>query len=237
MKILLITLSLLAAATQVVADGLPQLSTSKRTAVLLEYVEVEADAGEQAARLLITPQYLRLDNGNDIEGFVLLDRRQRVIYNVDPAEKSVMVIADQARDVAAPMELKVEIASEVLANAPKVAGSTLSLHRITVNGTLCDQVIAAPGVLADAAQAMRVYREVLAAEHKRILPFVPPETHEGCDLALNVFEPDLPTRFGLIVREWNAQGYQRILTNYVPDYRVDAGLFELPPDYRQYALE
>jgi hypothetical protein len=41
---------------------------------------------------------------------------------------------------------------------------------------------------------------------------------------------------GFAVQESNIAGLHRLLIDYMPEFNVDPGLFELPAGYEQYAL-
>lgn len=216
------------------ADRQSDKVTEQGTAVALYYQEMEQGQEAYPGRIIVTADFLRLDSGSSRDDFVLFDRHKRVIYSTNQEEQTVLVIENQDSDVKPPIPLPMDVQDNHLANAPTVAGRTAQHKVIKAAGSGCYQLIAVPGLLPDVMQAMADYRQVLANEHKRILPMIPMENHDACDLLLNVFSPALIVNFGLPVEEWDDSGYRRTLLDYDLSFNAAAGLFQLPQQYRHY---
>ena len=67
-------------------------SASAQQASLLVYRVWEEGIDPYISRILVTPDYLRLDEGEGSDGFTLFDRQQEIIYSVSLEERSVLVI-------------------------------------------------------------------------------------------------------------------------------------------------
>lgn len=64
----------------------------KETATAVYFNEVERGAEPYTTRMLITPQFLRIDYGIDNDDFILLDRKHPAIYSVNHDDRTILVI-------------------------------------------------------------------------------------------------------------------------------------------------
>jgi hypothetical protein len=78
-------------AAQLIIAALPAVGAQTQAALLL-YRVVSPGEAAYFNRLLSTPAFLRLDKGAQDSGYILYDRRQRVIYSVDHEARSILVI-------------------------------------------------------------------------------------------------------------------------------------------------
>jgi hypothetical protein len=204
--------------------------------VMLIFEEQEAGIEPYKTRFIVTDRYLRIDDGHDGPDFILMDRLLGRVYSSNSADQSVLVIESAKHEVESPLELTLTEERLSLESPPAVAGGEAQHHVYLVNGERCYDVISVPGLLDPVVAAMREYRQILASEHKRVLPYVPADMHQGCDLARNVFAPARHLSHGLPIQEWRPDGYRRSLLDFDSDYYPDPALFTLPEDYRQYTM-
>lgn len=206
-------------------------------AVSLIFQEQEAGVAPYTVRYIVTDRYLRIDDGGGAQDFILLDRQRRNVYSTNSEEQSILAIERRPRDVEPPKELVLEESVEPMARAPSIAGRRAQHHVFRVNGRRCYDVVAVPGLLEGAVAALREYRLVLASEHKRMLPHVPADMQEPCDLAHNVFLPVRHLAYGLPVEEWASNGLRRSLVDFDTEFSADPGLFVLPKGFPMYTLD
>lgn len=217
---------------------LPWVAGAGQSAIMLLYQRQEAGQEPYPTRLLITPAFMRMDDGEDEGDFVLFDRQRRTLYSVTHGERTVFEIPPRPVVVESPIALQLEATEQAVgAGTPKVAGRTPQHHRLYANSKLCYEVVSVPGLLEDAVAALREFRQVLAGEHARNLVNVPADLHEACDLATHTFAPDRHLRYGLPIQEWDNRGFSRVLLDYAPEQPVGAELFRLPEGYRHYGGE
>jgi hypothetical protein len=183
------------------------------------------------SRLLTTPDYLRLDQGEADQGFILFDRRERVIYSVNPAEHSILEIDPPAANLETPADLNIEMKPVTIEDAPAVGGVKPVHWQLLANGGICREAILAPGLMPKSVAAYREYLLLLASQQAVSLQSIPEEFQSACDSALNVYAPDALLEKGLPLRLWDAQGYQEVLTEFKPDGRFPAEYFTLPAGY------
>ena len=195
--------------------------------------ETESDAAPFKTRMLVTPEFLRIDYGVDNDDFILFDRKQPTIYSVNNADKTVVVIERQPVSLAQPKRFEHRTERDNAA-FPDIDGHKTVRYRLVTNGKQCYEVFSADGLLPDVTHALREYHETIAGEHARALTNMPKDLQDDCDMANFVFAPARHLEHGFPVRSRDAIGNSRQLTDYKEAAKIDPALFKLPPGYRRY---
>ena len=203
-------------------------------------VEHEPDLEPARTRMIVTPQFLRIDDGGDRGDFLLYHRGERTIYNVSVSDALILVIGPQTVGTAPrALDHRIERGG---ADAPDVGGKKVRHYRLITNGETCYDLYAAEGLLPEVVAALREYRESLAGEHAAALLFTPSEMQTSCDLANNVYAPARHLAHGFPIRadETNGRDRNRVRTTELLDYQqgfaADDALFRLP-DYRRLTIQ
>jgi len=199
--------------------------------IFLSFTESSPD-GEYPVRMLVSEKFLRIEDGDTQDGFIVFDRAARTIYSVSHAGKSTLVLHARPVTLSAPkqFEHKVERENETL---PPVDGKTVTHYRLLTNRERCFDVYAADGLLPEAVAALREYHETLAGEQAAMQSNMPIGMQSSCDLADQVFLPARYLAHGFPVRQVNRAGVTRQLVSYKRDVPVEKGIFDLPKDYKQ----
>lgn len=199
--------------------------------IFLSFIESGPD-GEYPVRMLVSDKFLRIEDGDTRDGFILFERAARTIYSVSHAGKSTLVLHARPVTLSAPprFEHQVERDKEVL---PPVDGKTVTHYRLFTNRERCFDVYAAEGLLPEAVAALREYHETLAGEQALMQAKLPAGLQSVCDLADQVFLPARYLAHGFPVRQVNRAGVTRQLVGYKRDVPVEKGVFDLPQDYKQ----
>lgn len=168
---------------------------------VLRYVEQDPGDPPYVTRLLVTPDFMRMDSGENEGDFVLLDRRKKKVYNVMLGSGMAMAFA--------PGRLPAKPASwhARLETRPGAAG-TLN-YRLLVNQSVCSEGKLAPRAAPDAARAMSELKSVLAVTQYRVWQASPREMQTDCDLANLVWEFGRVLKAGLPLDELEAGGRVR----------------------------
>lgn len=205
-------------------------------ATALYYNEQEPDGEAFHTRMIVTAQWLRIDEGEGSKDFLLYNRNEKTLYSVNAADSRILVLPKRAVDVTSPAKLEygVERGTEAL---PAVGGKAVTHYRLSTNRKPCYEVFAADGLLPDAVQALREYRTALAAQQVPALASMPKELQTPCDLANNIFAPARYLDYGLPVRLTETGVRTSELVDYSVDFKVDNALFELPANYRRMTIE
>lgn len=214
------------------------VSAAEVTSTMLLYKAREPGIGSYPSRILITDRYVRMDNGQDKGDYLVFDRKSRLISSVAHDDQTVFEIPPREITQEPPMALKRR--HEILKvknDVPAVAGKQPQQHQLFVNDKLCYNVVVVPGLMNDAVAALRDFRQVLAGEHAKVLPRIPADMQEPCDLALNTFYADWQLQFGLPIQEWDESGKGQVLMDYKEGFAVDEALFTLPQGYQHYTSD
>ena len=190
----------------------------------LRYIDQDPGDPPYATRILVTPDYLRMDTGEDDGDFVLLDRRQHKVFNVMRESRLAMVF------VPATLPPRPESWKSRLLVKPHAKGA--QRYRLLVNGQTCSEGVADRHAVPDAARAMAELKTVLAATQYRVWRDTPVELRHDCDLANLVWEADSTLRMGLTLEEREFSGRSRMLQgrSSVP---LKPELFRLPDGFAE----
>ena len=199
--------------------------------IFLSFTESSSE-GEYPVRMLVNDQYLRIEDGESPDGFILFDRATRTIYSVSHAGKTTLVLHVQPVTLAVP-KLFDNIAKADTESLPSVDGKKVLHYRLFTNGERCFDVYAAEGLLPEAVVALREYHETLAGEQAAMQTNMPASMQSACDLADQIFLPARYLAQGFPVRQVNFGGVVRQLVSYKRDVPVQSGIFDVPKDYKQ----
>ncbi len=205
-------------------------------ATVLYFVEREPGVDPYRTRMIVTEDYLRIDDGTAHGDFLLYDRRSRVISSVVPADSRILIISPRPVALDPPQKFRHEIERDP-SPFPAIGGHPVTHYRLLTNGQLCYDLFAAEGLLPEATQALSEYRRTLAGEQATVVPFMPAELSSVCDLANNVFLPARHLAHGLPIRYTDTSGRTSELVDYKTGFEVDPALFELPASYRRITIE
>lgn len=212
--------------------------TGQVKATEIIFIEQEKHIPPYQTRVLVTPRYLRFDDGAGSRDFILYKRKEHVIYRVNSSDRTIMSIDDHGIAIKPPFDLK--LAQKDLGpmkDAPKVGGTVPVHYEFSAGGQLCYDVIAVPGLMPGALAALREFRQVLAADSTHTFNRIPADLQNACDMARSTFAPNRHLSKGFPIQEWRKDGYQRGLKSYKLDDEVDASLFQLPKGYQRYNIQ
>jgi len=202
---------------------------------LLVYQVWEEGIEPYISRVLVTEDYVRLDEGSDSGGYTLFDRQQEIIYNVQMEDRSILVLDAQepVTDVGDTLILNEEVKPDDA--APKVAGAQPKEVRLFANGELCSEMVVVEGVMEDALEGLRELKLSLARIQAATLESMPLSMRTPCDLAANLYAADRPLNFGLPLQE-RSTGRSQSLVDFAPNHPADDALFELPADFSRRSM-
>ncbi len=236
--ILTVVAMLLAACQQNENSATQQQVKTSSGATLLSFVEFEKNAEPYATRLIVTKDYMRFDDGEGSQDFLLFDRQKHVVYTVNSDEESIMAVYQKQIEIKPPFELTLTHEKlDNLQDAPKIEGKQAEHYQFSANGERCYDVIVVLGLLPDVVTALREYSELLASDSKVTFNNLPADLQKPCDISMNTFAPGRHLEFGFPIQEWSMKGSGRSLLDYQTDYQADPALFVLPADYRQFSVQ
>ena len=215
---------------------LPAGAQSTHTATILHYQESEQGIAPYPVRILVTPDYLRLDDGADAGNFLLVDRQAHLLYNVNHRRRNILSIPDsEINDTEGMPEIEVQV--EAAPDAPRIGGRMVNRVDVIADDELCMTAHVVPALLPDVTAALREYQQILAARQYRDLDLTPEAMRGPCFYANYVQGATRYLDAGLPVQWSHEGGRAQVLMNYEQDRTVPASLFILPEDYQRVDLE
>jgi len=170
--------------------------------IALRYVDQDPGDSPYLTRILVTPDFMRMDGGEDGGDFVLLDRRQQKVINVMRDNKLAMVFTSGTVPPR-PAGWKPRLDSH------RAAAGTLR-YSLSVSKVVCSEGIATKRA-PDAARAMAELKAILAATQYRVWKDSPSDMQHDCDLANQVWESGTTLKLGLPLEEREFTGRTRQL--------------------------
>lgn len=207
-----------------------QQSNGSVEVLSLEFLEQEEGIDPYRVRMLVTPEFLRMDEGKDNDNFLLFDRQAKTIYSVTQEDERILKILHREGMLTQESTIDLGVRESSTKDMPAFAGNKPQHLVFTVNEKICYEVIAVKNVLPEATQAMREYLLTLAGEQIVNLNKTPVEMRSDCMLANLIYEPVRHLEYGFPLREWDYKGYVRELVNYRTE-NVSTNLFKLNADY------
>jgi hypothetical protein len=201
-------------------------------ATFLSFSESGPEGDVYPVRMLINERFLRIEDGDVRDGFIVFDRAKKIVYSVSHTDKTTLVLRSEPVKLDPPRAFahQVERDGEKLSD---VGGRAVTHYRLLTNRESCFDVYAAEGLLPEALAALREYHRALAAEQAAMQAQVPAGFQSACDLAEYVFLPARHLEFGFPVRQISRAGVMRQLLDFKTGVPVEKGLFDVPTDYKQ----
>ncbi len=201
------------------------------TATLLWYAEQEPGVDPYQVRYIVSRDFMRSDEGDNAGGFILLDRREKQIYNVMPHNRTILRIDGRGEPPQVPADLAIDIKRSVDDKAPRIAGKMPVTLELVANQQACYSAVVLPGHLEQAREALQEFAQALSIQQSRTLALTPQEYQTPCFLSRYLYATDFHLQQGIPLVDWNQQGHRRELIDYQTGVELDQTLFELPDGF------
>lgn len=205
---------------------------ASQQAALLVYQVWEPGLDPYLSRVLVTPRFVRMDEGEGTQDYTLYDREQGVMYNVSREDRSALVMNPPIADMALPADLKLEQTLQIDKLAPTIGGQQPQNLTLKANGTVCRELVTVPDVMTPAVDGLREFYGLLARIQAATLKAYPEGSQTPCDLAENVYAPLRGLSHGLPIQD-RGERHSKSLVDYVPAFTVDSALFTIPKGYER----
>jgi len=203
---------------------------------ILTYMEREAGIDTYPVRILVSPDYVRYDDGYDESDYALLDRRSRTLYSVAHENASVLVIENHPSSETMPADLSLTEERIVDNDAPAIAGKQPLHVKYLANGTPCYQAVSVSGLMDEAVDGMAEYATALGERQLHDIQSVPDAIRTPCFLSRYAYASAQHYTHGLPLQIWDDTGYDSSLTDFRSGETVSAALFKVPDDYQSILL-
>ena len=201
-------------------------------ATVFWYQEKEQNMSVTKIRYLVTDQFIRIDEGQADDDFILFDVTKKTIYSVNHDDHTILEIKNQ--DWTMPeFDFKREVVLGELKDAPSVAGKTVKRYLLTANDEVCMDIQYLPGTYPDEMRIFHQYQLVLSGQQVVMINNTPQEMQSPCFLLDQVYDDGDYYNKGLPIQLWHSRGYARLLVDFKKEH-VPAELFFLPSGYSMY---
>ena len=199
---------------------------------LLVYQVREPGVENYVSRILVTSEYLRMDEGGAPgEGYTIYDRRAKKIFNVDPGEKTVFEMEPPGFQPVPPEGMVLKENMTIAADSPQVAGQQPEKLQLQANGETCRELIVVKETMSAAVAAMSELYQALA---RMQYPAVgsPGYTENNCELSEYIYAPQRAFAHGLPL--WDVMGgKQRLLVDFRKNFEVADDTFVVPEEFER----
>lgn len=217
------------------SDGSASTANETPQAKIFHFLESEPGIDPYPVRMVVTAGYLRMDEGNATDNFLLFDRQSNTIHSVNHEDKTVLRMPRRDLPSEVPESVSLEERAIETEGMPDFAGKKPVHTSYFAGDKNCYDAVAVAGFEPDAVDAIREYLLTLSGEQLQNLNKTPPEMRSECMMANLIYAPVRHLKGGFPLREWDYKGYLRELVN-MESEAVEPSLFELDPTYRIYEL-
>ncbi|NOX42326.1 MAG: hypothetical protein GXP19_01115 [Gammaproteobacteria bacterium] len=204
---------------------------------LFVFSETAPGSAPAEIKMFINDNFMRIDDDNTPNDYILFDRKKKIINNVVSESKTVFVIKEKKIDIEPPIKINYEYVKKASGVVTKNRNGTKAFHyKFSANESECYNVVTVENYMTDALEAFKEFRLMLAGEHSKTMSRIPGEEYDACDLALNIFESSRHLQYGFPVREWDKNGYQRFLVDVRSNLLPPDNLLILPEGYKSYSV-
>ena len=209
---------------------------------LVLFMEQEKDVEPYQTRMIITKKFVRIDDGEGSNDYVLFDRAKKVVYSINPTEQSVMAIHEKklenGKTFEPPFKLTHSVKNmPVMKGAPTINGAMAKHYQLITNNEVCYDVVAIEGLMPNVVQALTEFHTHMATDSRITFNNMPADMQNACDMTTTTFAPARQLAFGFPIQEWGKQDYSRSLIDYTLDYKADKKLFDFPEGYKHYTVQ
>lgn len=192
-------------------------------------------------RMIITKNFLRIDDGKDSNSFVLFDRNKKVVYSTIPDEERVMAVHEKklkkGQVFEPPFPLMHSVKEmPVMKDAPEIEGESAKHYQLITNDNACYDVVAIKGLMPHVVKALTEFYKHMATDSMVTFNNMPADLHDACDMTLTTFKPTRQFEFGFPIQEWGKRDYSRSLVDYDVNFKAEPKLFVLPKGYQNYTV-
>lgn len=215
-------------------------STVKQNKVYqLSYIEREPGVDDYEVTMLVTNQYIRIDEVNENSGYILYDDKEKTIYSVSHHDHSVLVVNEHVftqDDSPAPYEIEYL----QLADAPAVSGRNIFNYRVfTGKGDAeetCTEIQLVENLLPEVTSLLANYQKVVSGQLVKMTDNKVNSIQNACYYIDQIYNTGAYYSKGLPIQEWHSNDRSRILLSYKA-ISHDPEKFKLPENYRHFSMD
>lgn len=204
-------------------------------ATVVYFEEAEPGIEPYPVRMIVTAKWMRIDNGNDDDDFLVFDRSAGRISSINREDKNVFLIAPENAEIPEADRPRIEEKQYDVSDMPSMNGVKPTHKSISVNGQLCRDTVAVKGLLTDVLLASKEYLTVLALQQYHLLDKTPEDLRDPCMLANLIYWPVEHLAHGFPIRESDYRGFVRELSDF-ESTQVPPRLFDIPDGLQEVSI-
>ena len=231
----------LMASSIVVLNTLVSCTQKEQGDTLVLFMEQERGVDPYQTRMIVNKHYIRVDDGEGAQNFVLFDRLKKIVYSVDPDEERIMAIHEKHLKKGEVFEPPIKLTHSVkelekMKDAPEINGEMARRYQLSTNNEICHDVVAVKGLMPDVVAALTEFHLLMATDSRVTFNNMPADMQNACEMTTSTFKPVRQLAYGFPIQEWGKREYMRSLVDYDVNYKADPKLFVLPKGYKNYTV-
>jgi len=209
---------------------------------LVLFMEQESGIEPYQTRMIVNKNFVRVDDGDGSKTFVLYDRNKKIVYSINPDEKTVMAVHEKKLKKGQVFEPPFKLTHSVkempeMKGSPTIDGESAKHFQLITNDKVCYDVVAIKGLMPHVVKALTEFHNHMASDSVITFNNMPADMQEACDMTSTTFKPARQFEFGFPIQEWDNKEYMRSLVDYNVDYKAKPDLFALPEGYKHYTVQ
>ena len=234
-------LVLLMMSSLVILFGLSSCVNEPNDALVI-FTEQENGVEPYQTRMIVTKEYVRVDDGEGATSFILYNRNEKVVYSINPDEKSVMAIHEKKLKEGEVFEPPFKLTHSVkkmpeMKDAPTIKGEGARHYQLITNDKICYDVVAIKNLMPNVVKALTEFHNHMATDSMVTFNNTPKDLLDACGITSSTFKPARQFEFGFPIQEWGDNDYSRSLMDYNDNYIADPKLFSFPEGYKHYSVQ
>ena len=235
-------LVLLLMSSVVVLSSLSSCVNKEPNDTLVLFMEQESGVEPYQTRMIFTKEFVRVDDGEGAKTYILFNRNKKIVYSINPDEKSVMAIHEKKLKKGEVFEPPFKLTHSVkempeMKDAPTIKGEGAKHYQLITNDKICYDVVAIKNLMPNVVKALTEFHKHMATDSVVTFNNIPQELHEACEITSTTFKPARQYDFGFPIQEWGNNDYTRSLVDYDDNYKADPKLFSFPEGYKHYTVQ
>jgi hypothetical protein len=209
---------------------------------LVLFMEQENGVEPFQTRMIMSKNFLRIDDGKGSNSFVLYDNAKKIVYSTIPEEARVMEIHEKKLKKGEVFEPPFPLVHSIkempkMKDAPEINGETAKHYQLITNDKVCYDVVAIKKLMPHVVKRLTEFYKHMATDSVVTFNNIPADLHDACDMTATTFKPARQFEFGFPIQEWGKRDYSRSLINYDENYKADPKLFLLPEGFQHYTVQ
>ena len=145
-----------------------QLSHAEQDAMVFWYQEKEAIAQPVMMRYVVTDDFMRIDEGNINDDYILFDADKKEIYSINQQDQTILHIKNFKWEKP-DFSFDTSVVVHTLDDAPQIAGKQVQHYQLKAVNDVCTSVQFVPGMFKNEMKMFYDYQAVLSGQQAQVV--------------------------------------------------------------------